>query len=396
MRLFATTAKGMETLLAGELEALGAGSIEATRAGAAFEGTLETAYRACLWSRIANRVLLPLKVFPAPTPEKLYGGVKSIRWSEHLTPRNTLAVDFSSSHSKITHTHFGALKVKDAIVDQLRSVQGARPSVDPARPDLRINVYLLKDEATVSLDLSGDSLHRRGYREEGAFAPLKENLAAAILFHASWPERCVGRSNASSLPSFMDPMCGSGTLPIEAALMATRTAPGLFREYFGFKGWLQHDPELWKRLIEEARDLRIGDRRRIPRIIGYDEDFRAVRVALGNIEKAGLRGQVHVEKRELSSCEPVSEAGLIVANPPYGERMGTDEKLQSLYSQLGDTFKRRFSGWDGFIFTGNPELAKWIGLRPSRRIALYNGAIECRLFKYELYRGSLAARDKPG
>lgn len=392
LRFFATTAREMEPLLARELESIGARDIEATRAGAAFSGTLETAYRACLWSRVANRVLLPLKSFPAPTPEKLYGGVKSIRWSDHLTPRNTLAVDFSSSHSKITHTHFGALKVKDAIVDQLRSVQGARPSVDPIRPDLRINVYLLKDEATVSLDLSGDSLHRRGYREEGTFAPLKENLAAAILLHAGWP----GRGVEVPLPSFIDPMCGSGTLPIEAGLLATRTAPGLFRSYFGFTGWIQHDPAVWRRLIEEARALRIEEPGRVPRIIGYDQDFRAVRVALANVERAGLRGKVHIERRELSLCEPVSERGLIVANPPYGERMGSEEKLRSLYSQLGDTFKRRFSGWEGYVFTGNPALAGMIGLRPSRRFVLYNGSIECRLLKYELYRGSLAAPAKPG
>jgi len=382
--LFATTAKEMETLLADELVALGASRVEKKRAGVSFQGTLETAYRICLWSRIANRVLLPLKTFAAPSPEKLYGGVKSIRWSDHLAAEQTIAVDFSSSQSQITHTHFGALKVKDAIVDQLRSVQGVRPSIDVLQPDLRINVYVLKDEATVSLDLSGNSLHMRGYREEGAFAPLKENLAAAILTHTGWPQ--ASQENPEDF-ALMDPMCGSGTLPIEAAMMAARIAPGIAREYYGFIGWKQHEPLTWKRLKEEANDLVIRDRKKLPRIVGYDQDFRAVRVAIANLERAGLRQSVHIEKRELSSCDPVASKGIIVVNPPYGERLGEVEELKPLYTQLGDTFKRRFKGWNGFIFTGSPDLAKCVGLKASRRFVLFNGAIECRLLKYDLYEG---------
>jgi 23S rRNA (guanine2445-N2)-methyltransferase / 23S rRNA (guanine2069-N7)-methyltransferase len=363
---------------------LGATHIEKKRAGVSFKGSLETAYRVCLWSRIANRVLLPLKAFHAPNPEKLYGGVKSIRWSEHLKADQTIAVDFSASQSQITHTHFGALKVKDAIVDQMRSVQGTRPSVDVHQPNLRINVYVLKDEATVSLDLSGNSLHMRGYREEGAFAPLKENLAAAILTYAGWPE--AARENPADF-ALMDPMCGSGTLPIEAAMMAANIAPGLNREYYGFLGWQQHDSELWKRLKEEASERVIRDRKKLPRIVGYDQDFRAVRVAIANLERSGLRQSVHIEKRELSSCDPVAAHGIIVVNPPYGERLGEVESLKPLYTQLGDTFKRRFKGWTGFVFTGSPDLAKTVGLKASRRFVLFNGAIECRLLKYDLYEG---------
>lgn len=380
-RFFATTAKGMEPLLARELARLGAQDVQAGRAGASFLGTLETAYRACLWSRIANRILLPLKTFSAPTPEKLYGGVKSIRWSDHLTPQETLAVDFSSSQSQITHTHFGALKVKDAIVDQLRSTQGERPSVDPIRPDLRINVYVLKDEATLSLDLSGDSLHRRGYREEGAFAPLKENLAAALLMTAGWGE---GEPPLFP-PAFLDPMCGSGTLPIEAAMIAANMAPGLHRKYYGFSGWLGHVPKLWERLLKEAREAVITDRKRLPKIVGYDGDFRVVRIALENVERAGVRGLVHIEKRDFSHCEPIAESGLIMLNPPYGERLGEVEELKPLYKEIGDAFKQRFRGWKGFVFTGSPDLSKTVGLKASRRHVLYNGAIECRLLEYELY-----------
>ena len=378
-RLFATTAKGMEALLAEEIRAAGASDVAETRAGVSFQGTLETAYRVCLWSRIANRVLLPLKTFPAPTPEKLYGGVRSIRWSDHLTSKSTLAVDFSSTESQITHTQFGALKTKDAVVDQFRSNTGERPSVNVERPDVRINVYVLRDEATVSLDLSGDSLHRRGYREEGTAAPLKENLAAAILMMAGWP------AAAREGVAFMDPMCGSGTLPIEAAMMATNTAPGLKREYYGFLGWQGHIPALWKRLLAEAVELQVLDKKKLPRIAGYDTDFRVVRVALKNLEASGMHGLVHFEKRDLSATEVLDPKGVVVVNPPYGERLGEAEDLKPLYQELGDTFKQKFKGWTGFIFTGSSDLAKVIGLKASRRFVLYNGAIECRLLKFDLY-----------
>jgi 23S rRNA (guanine2445-N2)-methyltransferase / 23S rRNA (guanine2069-N7)-methyltransferase len=385
-RFFATTAKGMEELLLKEVQDRGGAELsdaQLSRAGVSFSGTLETAYRICLWSRTANRVLLPLKTFPAPNPEKLYGGVKSIRWSDHLTPQDTLAVDFSSSQSQITHTHFGALKVKDAIVDQLRSTQGERPSIDVSQPSVRVNVYLLKDEATVSLDLSGDSLHKRGYREEGSEAPLKENLAAAILMMAEWSE--LIRSAPASEISFLDPMCGSGTLPIEAAMIAANIAPGLQRKYFGFLGWQGHVPSLWKRLLEEARSQVVTDWKKVPRIIGYDHDFRIIRTALANLELAGVHGKVHIEKREFSTIEAPTPKGLIVINPPYGERLGEIEELKPLYKEMGDTFKKKFKGWTGYIFTGSPELSKGIGLKATRRIILFNGAIECRLFKFDLY-----------
>ncbi len=382
LSFFATTAKGMEALLASELLEFGASDIAPTRAGVAFKGDIKIAYRACLWSRVANRVLLPLKTFPAPTPEKLYGGAKSIRWSDHLSPKETFAVEFSSTDSAITHTHFGALKVKDALVDQLRSVQGSRPDVDSINPQIRVNVYLYQDVATVSLDLSGESLHRRGYREQGTAAPLKENLAAAILALANWKEA------AKTGGAFMDPMCGSGTLPIEAAMIAARRAPGLMRETYGFTHWLGHEPKIWEELLEEARDLEIKDKKLLPTIVGYDEDFKAVRVALANVERAGFHGRVHIEKRALAECEPIAEKGVIVLNPPYGERLGELEALKPLYESIGETFKKKFSGWSGFVFTGSRELSHEIGLRPKRRHVLYNGAMECRLLQYELYKGS--------
>ena len=373
----ATAPLGMEQLLAQELKDLGATSVEEVGSSVKFKGRLEMGYRACLWSRIASRILLPLKVFPAADEDRLYAGVRAIHWTDHLTAENTLAVEFNCSHSKITHSHYGALKVKDAIVDQFRAVKGTRPSVDPAKPDVRINVYLVKNEATVSLDLSGDSLHRRGYRDPYAPAPLKENLAAALLAKAGWKAGYPG--------AFLDPLCGSGTLVVEAGLIAARIAPGLRRDYFGFLNWQGHVPVLWRRLLKEAEELMIREKKSIPKIVGFDQDVRSVRMALQSVERAGLHGKVHFEKRELAACERIAEKGILLTNPPYGERLGEVESLKPLYKLLGDTFKQKFKGWEGYIFTGSPELAKGIGLKASQRIPFFNGPIECRLLKYDLY-----------
>jgi 23S rRNA (guanine2445-N2)-methyltransferase / 23S rRNA (guanine2069-N7)-methyltransferase len=393
---FATAAKGIEPLLEAELRALGAEAAHATRGGVAFRGALEVAYRTCLWSRVANRVLLPLASFPAPTPAALYDGVRGIRWSEHLDAGGTLAVDCATAEAAIGHSHFAALKTKDAIADQFRDRTGVRPSVDLARPHVRVNVHLHKSTATVSLDLSGDSLHRRGYRTRGGEAPLKENLAAAILLLAEWPR--LGRERVP----FLDPLCGSGTLPIEAALMAADLAPGRGRAYFGFLGWRQHDPALWRRLLEEAEAREIRDSRRLPIIRGYDADAAAVGAAIGNLERAGLRGRVHIERRALRDCEPIDVPvraeirGLLVANPPYGERLGATADLGTLYATLGDLLRRRFLGWTACVLTGNPALAKQIGLRPSRRVVLYNGAIECRLLTFPISATPVRGAAPPG
>jgi 23S rRNA (guanine2445-N2)-methyltransferase / 23S rRNA (guanine2069-N7)-methyltransferase len=378
---FATTAKGLEDMLAGELRACGARAIAVQRAGVSFRGPLEVAYRACLWSRVANRVLLPLASFAAPTPQALYDGGRRIPWLDHLSARHTLAVDCVLSDSAITHSHFAALRTKDAIVDCLRDRTGQRPSVDVRRPDVRVNVYLHANRAIVSIDLSGDSLHRRGYREARGAAPLKETLAAGLLLLADWPAlaRC-------GVP-LLDPMCGSGTIPIEAALIAGERAPGRAREHFGFTHWRGHQPALWRRLLDEADARVIRDSKRIPAIRGDDVDARAVRTALANVERAGLRAYVHMEKRALADCQPIvthrpptaGVSGLLVTNPPYGERLGDQAALPALYATFGDVLRRRFLGWTAYVLAGNRELAKHLGLRAARRHVLYNGAIECRL-----------------
>jgi len=391
---FATTAKGMEGLLAAELRGLGAQDVQPRRAGVGFRGDLAVGYRACLWSRVANRILLPLASFDAPTPERLYAGVRAIDWGAHIGRGSTLAVDCSLTRSRITHSHYAALKTKDAIVDRLRDERGMRPNVDVAHPDVRVNVYLQADHAGVSLDLSGESMHRRGYRAAGGAAPLKENLAAAILLLADWPRRA-----AEGTP-LVDPMCGSGTILLEAALMAGDVAPGLRRERAGCAGWRGYDRTLWTELRREAESRAERGLRRVPPIRGYDADARAVRAAQANLTRATLGSAVHVERRALAECSPIAarrggaHSGLLVTNPPYGERIGEVKQLEPLYEQLGDVLRRRFPGWTAYVLTGAPALAKRIGLRPTRRIELYNGAIECRLL--ELPISSTPVRDELG
>jgi 23S rRNA (guanine2445-N2)-methyltransferase / 23S rRNA (guanine2069-N7)-methyltransferase len=390
---FATTAKGLEELLAGELRDLGAENVAIVRAGVFFAGPLEVAYRACLWSRVANRILLPVASFHAETPEALYTGVRSVRWADHVSPRGTLAVDCATSQSRLTHSHYAALKTKDAIVDQLRERATVRPAVDVVRPDVRVNVYLHRDRAVISVDLSGESLHRRTYREKGVPAPLKETLAAAILLLADWPR--LARAGAP----FVDPMCGSGTLPIEAAMIAADIAPGLQRPYFGFAGWRGHQPEVWRRILAEAQGREIRAVRKLPVMRGYDIAAAAVRSALTNVERAGLRSRVHIEKRAFADCEPPpgrhGTGGLFVVNPPYGERMGDSEKLVPLYAEIGDVLRRRFTGWTGYVLAGAPQLATHIGLRAAARFTLYNGAIECRLLKFPIAEAKVQSAEGP-
>ncbi len=379
---FATVPKGNEPLLADELRALGAESVAEARAGVSFSGSLEQAYRVCLWSRLASRVLLPLASFPAASPEELYARVSEIDWSVHLAVEGTMAVDATVSQSQITHSHYAALKVKDAVVDRFRDHSRVRPSVDTRRPDLRLNLYLFRDQAILSIDLSGDSLHRRGYRTEGMVAPLKENLAAAILIRAGWPQIAAWGG------TLFDPMCGSGALLIEGALMAGDIAPGLQRPYYGFYGWRGHEATPWLRLLDEARQRRQVGLARIPIITGFDADPKAIRAAWANIEGAGLSEFIHVERREVSALAPLSRkqstGGLVVVNPPYGARLGEVEALKGLYGTLGDRLKEHFTGWKAAIFTGNVDLGKKLGLRAKRMHTLYNGALECKLLHIEV------------
>jgi len=377
---FATAPLYLGSLLAEELDRLGlAGAVEA-RGGARFTGTLEDGYRACLWSRVANRILLPLAQFAAHGSEALYAGAIEIPWEDHLTLERTFAVRFDGVLAGANNSQFAALKIKDAIADRFVRRCGRRPSVDPDQPDLLIHCYAFQDAATVALDLSGGSLHRRGYREEGAAAPLKENLAAAILLRAGWP------AIAADGGDLLDPMCGSGTLVIEAALIAADIAPGLLHQRFGFLGWSGHDPVIWARLIEEAGIRRDAGLHRLPSLRGYDANPSTIRASLANLERAGLAGRAHFERRELAECHPGREGdrGLVVINPPYGERLGADTDLPALYARIGTTLRERFTGWRAALLTGNPDLGKYMGLRATRMHTLYNGPIECRLLHFDV------------
>ena len=371
----------MEGILANEIQALGGNNVQQKLAGVAFQGDLAMAYAACLWLRTASRILLLLGSFEVKSQQDLYIGIQNIDWSEHLNPDDSLAVTFSSKNNPaINNTHFGAQKVKDAIVDQMRTKFNQRPSVDTERPSIRINVYLHNDTAQLSLDLSGESSHKRGYRDINITAPIKENLAAAILLRAAWPEI------AKQSGSLLDPMCGSGTLLVEGALIAGDIAPGLQRDYFGFLGWKQHDQTLWQSILDNALHRRDIGLNQLPVIVGFDQDRRSVVAAIQHVENAGLSGKIHIEKRDISDASAAESwpKGLIVCNPPYGERLGDEEQTAILYRQFGEVLKQRFIGWQAAMIIGNPELGFRLGIRSQKPITLFNGALECKLLRFKL------------
>ena len=380
-QLFATTPKAMETILTDELRTFGINNIKATMAGVAFQGDLETAYRACLWSRTANRILLVLSSFEVKTQEDLYNGVQQINWFEHINPEDTFAVSFSAKNSQaINNTHFGALKVKDAIVDQMRDTFQIRPSIDTERPNIRINVYLQGEQAQLSLDLSGESLHRRGYRDVNIRAPMKENLAAAMLLRCGWPEIAKHKG------TLIDPMCGSGTLLLEAGMIAADYAPGLLRDYFGFIGWKKHDAECWEKLRMEALQRRKTGMDTLPIIVGFDQNKQTVKTALAHIANAGLQNKIHVERRDIEDAEPAEswKTGLLICNPPYGERLGDEQETAELYKKFGESLKAHFIGWKAAMIISNPELGFRLGIRSQKPITLFNGALECKLLRLNI------------
>ncbi|WP_248745725.1 bifunctional 23S rRNA (guanine(2069)-N(7))-methyltransferase RlmK/23S rRNA (guanine(2445)-N(2))-methyltransferase RlmL [Pseudomonas sp. MWU12-2037] len=375
--LFLTCPKGLEGLLFEE--AVGLGLEEAREHTSAIRGTadMETAYRLCLWSRLANRVLLVLKRFPMKDAEDLYHGVLDVDWQDHMVCDGTLAVEFSGHGSGIDNTHFGALKVKDAIVDKLRTPTGERPSIDKISPDLRIHLRLDRGEAILSLDLSGHSLHQRGYRLQQGAAPLKENLAAAILIRSGWP-RIAAEGGALA-----DPMCGVGTFLVEAGMIAADMAPNLNRIHWGFDAWLGHVPALWKKLHEEATVRAEAGLAKPPLWIrGYEADPRLIQPARNNIERAGLSEWIKVYQGEVATFEPrpdQNQTGLVICNPPYGERLGDEASLLYLYQNLGERLRQSCLNWEAAVFTGAPDLGKRMGIRSHKQYSFWNGALPCKL-----------------
>ena len=419
------------------MTALGASDARERSTGVTFSGDLAVAYRACLWSRVANRVFLELGRFDVADAEEFYSAVCEIDWASHLGPGATLACDFSGHHPAITHTHFGALKLKDAIVDSVRASRAWRPSVELEQPSVRVHAHAHGNNITVSLDLSGESLHRRGYRGAAGEAPLKENVAAGVLLRTGWPEL------AAQGAEFLDPMCGSGTFVIEAALIASDRAPGLDREYFGFLGWAGHEVDTWEGLLEEARArARAGAEAAVSRglegaIRGQDRDFAAVRNARSNAERAGVQRLVGFEVRPLAEAKPSARKvvpgvgagaegavsaggaasvegatgaegvareggaadadraeatsltpGLVCTNPPYGIRLEDRDTAKAIHRELGVVLRERFQGWTAAVLTGAPEFGLELGIRAHRTHVVWNGAIECRLLRMKVEAGS--------
>jgi 23S rRNA (guanine2445-N2)-methyltransferase / 23S rRNA (guanine2069-N7)-methyltransferase len=378
MNLFATHPLGFSDLVEQELLACGAQITSRATAGIGFSGSLECAYRACLWSRVANRILLQIDSFDAPEPDALYYGTQRTNWLDHLDANRSIAIDFTTSHSQINHSLYGAQRVKDAIVDQIRDATGARPDVDLDTPDVRINVHLDHDRASVSIDLSGESLHRRGYRRAQGPAPLKENLAAALLLRAGWPKI------AAEGGALLDPMCGSGTFAIEALLMAADVAPNLARSRFGFERWTGHRPDIWQPLVDDARARRAAGLAHPPTVRASDHDPRAVDTALQNVEAAGLSPYISVEQRALADIEPPARHGLLICNPPYGERLLDAEALPALFTELGEVLRARFDGWRASVLAPDAELGFRTGLRLKKKNAARNGALEVLLLTFDV------------
>jgi 23S rRNA (guanine2445-N2)-methyltransferase / 23S rRNA (guanine2069-N7)-methyltransferase len=379
----ATAPVGAASVLAEELAQFGASDIRERSHDVKFQGTLEVGYRTCLWSRTATRVLLSLGSIDATSAKSVYEGVARIDWREHLALGATLACDCSGGNEAIRHTIYGSQLIKDAVCDNLRNSTGERPNIKPERPDVLLHMHVEGPTALLSVDFSGESLHRRGYRMEGGRAPLKENVAAAVLLRSGWPQ-IFERGG-----TLLDPMCGSGTFLTEAALIAADAAPALDREYFGFTGWRGHDAALWEGLRADAKERRAA---RVARrcILGSDIDPDAVRMAIANGEQAGVAEWLHTEKHSLNEVvRPKGEAGLVVANPPYGERIGAESGLPALYSELGSMLRERFEGWQAAILTGNPPLARNLGIYAKRTHRVFNGTIECRLLRFDLNEASV-------
>ena len=375
--LFLTCPKGLEGLLAEEATALGLEETREHTSAVRGMADMETAYRLCLWSRLGNRVLLVLKRFAMKDAEDLYHGVLDVEWQDHLLPDGTLAVEFSGHGSGIDNTHFGALKVKDAIVDKLRTPSGERPSVDKLNPDLRVHLRLDRGEAILSLDLSGHSLHQRGYRLQQGAAPLKENLAAAILIRAGWP-RIAAEGGALA-----DPMCGVGTFLVEAAMIAADIAPNLKRTRWGFSAWLGHVPAMWRKLHDEAlARAEAGLAKPPPWIRGYEADPRLIQPGRNNVERAGLSDWIKIYQGEVATFEPrpdQHQKGLVICNPPYGERLGDEASLLYLYQNLGERLRQACLNWEAAVFTGAPDLGKRMGIRSHKQYSFWNGALPCKL-----------------
>ena len=374
--MIAKTFQGLENVLAQELTELGADNVQAGHRMVSFTGNQEMLYRANFSLRTALRILKPIKHFRATTADEVYEAVKAIDWSPYLGLETTFAVDSVVFSNEFRHSKFVAYKVKDAIVDQFRERTGQRPNICITNPDLQLNIHVAEYDCMLSLDSSGESLHRRGYRQESVEAPLNEVLAAGIILQTGWHGEC----------DFIDPMCGSGTLPIEAALIARGIAPGVYRKEYAFEKWPDFDRELFNRIYED-------DSKEHPfehHIYGYDINRAAVAIAQRNVKAAGLSQEVTIEQKDFATFTQPSEKSIIVTNPPYGERISSPDLL-GLYHMIGERLKHQFQGNEAWILSYREECFDKIGLKPSLRTPLFNGSLECELRKYQLFSGKFNA-----
>jgi len=372
--LIAKTLAGLEPVLADELRTLGASGIRELKRAVAFDGDTEMLYRANYELRTALRILVPIHSFPAYNERNYYEAIREIDWSEFMRVDDTLAVDAIAQGEVFRHSQYVGLMTKDAIVDQFRDRYNRRPSVNTVAPTLRVNVHVQGTHCDISLDASGDSLHRRNYRRDTVEAPLNEVLAAGMVLISGWNGR----------GPFVDPMCGSGTLPIEAAMIATRTPPQQKRESFGFFKWPDFNRKLWETVKKEA-DTKIQPFE-FP-ILASDKDSRARNATSINVMSAGLENTVRVEKIPFEKLLPPEIPGVLIANPPYDERLKMDD-IAAFYKSIGDRLKQQWAGWDAWLISSNRDALKHVGLRPSRKITLFNGALECSFQKFELYEGT--------
>ena len=372
--IIAKTFMGLEPVLAKELTQLGANDVEIGRRMVSFKGDKELLYRANFQLHTAIRILKPIKHFKALSADDVYEGVKDIDWSGYIGKDKTFAVDAVVFSEEFRHSKFVAYKVKDAIVDQFREKTGQRPNISVANPDIRLNIHIAEDKCTLSLDSSGESLHRRGYRQESVEAPLNEVLAAGMILMTGW------QGNTD----FIDPMCGSGTILIEAALIAHNMAPGIFRKEFAFEKWADFDADLFDKIYnDDSREREFHHH-----IYGYDVDIKAVNTARLNVKAAGLTSDITIEERDFKNFTQPQEKSIIVTNPPYGERISTPDLLGT-YKMIGERLKHQFAGNEAWILSYREECFAQIGLKPSIKIPLFNGSLECEFRKYQMFDGKM-------
>ena len=374
--LVAKTFHGLEEVLAKELTELGASNIEIGNRMVAFTGDKALMYKANFCLRTAIRILKPIKHFKANTADEVYDNVKAIAWGNYLDNTKSFAVDAVVFSNEFRHSKFVAYKVKDAIVDYFRDTTGERPSVRINNPDVLLNIHIAEDRCTLSLDSSGESLHRRGYRQEAVEAPLNEVLAAGMILMTGWKGEC----------DLIDPMCGSGTSPIEAALIARNIAPGVFRKEFAFEKWVDFDQDLFDSIYNDESQEREFNHK----IYGYDNNPKANEIAIHNVKAAGLSKEIVLKLQPFQQFEQPKEKSIIITNPPYGERISTEDLL-GLYKMIGERLKHAFAGNDAWILSYRDECFDQIGLKPSIKVELYNGALECQFRKYQLFDGKYKA-----